>query len=87
MLPEIALAKIRPDAPLDTVCLLGCGVTTGIGAVLYTAKVRPGDNVVVFGLGGVGLSAIQGARLAGAEQIIGVDMNPKKFSRSPSASA
>ena len=78
VLPEIAVAKIRPDAPFEAACLLGCGVTTGIGAVLFTAKVRPGDNVVVFGLGGVGLSAIQGARLAGANQIIGVDMNPKK---------
>jgi S-(hydroxymethyl)glutathione dehydrogenase/alcohol dehydrogenase len=78
VLPEIAVAKIRPDAPFDAACLLGCGVTTGIGAVLFTAKVRPGDNVVVFGLGGVGLSAIQGARIANADRIIGVDMNPKK---------
>jgi S-(hydroxymethyl)glutathione dehydrogenase/alcohol dehydrogenase len=80
VLPEIAVAKIRPDAPFEAACLLGCGVTTGIGAVLFTAKVRPGDNVVVFGLGGVGLSAIQGARLAGANQIIGVDRNPNKKS-------
>ena len=78
VLPEIAVAKIRPDAPFEAACLLGCGVTTGIGAVLFTAKVRPGDNVVVFGLGGVGLSAIQGARIANADKIIGVDMNPKK---------
>ena len=80
VLPEIAVAKIRPDAPFDAACLLGCGVTTGIGAVLFTAKVRPGDNVVVFGLGGVGLSAIQGARIASADKIIGVDTNPKKKS-------
>src|SRR5512134_3360336 len=78
VLPEIAVAKIRPDAPFDAACLLGCGVTTGIGAVLFTAKVRPGDNVVVFGLGGVGISAIQGARIANADKSIGVDMNPKK---------
>jgi S-(hydroxymethyl)glutathione dehydrogenase/alcohol dehydrogenase len=79
VLPEIALAKIRPDAPLDKVCLLGCAVTTGIGAVLHTAKVEPGSSVAVFGLGGVGLSVIQGAVMAGAERIIGVDLNPKKF--------
>jgi S-(hydroxymethyl)glutathione dehydrogenase/alcohol dehydrogenase len=79
VLPEIALAKIRPDAPLDKVCLLGCAVTTGIGAVLHTAKVEPGASVAVFGLGGVGLSVIQGAVMAGAERIIGVDLNPKKF--------
>ncbi len=78
VLPEIAVAKIRPDAPFEAACLLGCGVTTGIGAVLFTAKVRPGDSVVVFGLGGVGLSAIQGARIANADKIIGVDRNPKK---------
>jgi S-(hydroxymethyl)glutathione dehydrogenase/alcohol dehydrogenase len=78
VLPEIAVAKIREDAPFDRACLLGCGVTTGIGAVLFTAKVRPGDNVVVFGLGGVGLSVVQGARLAGAAMIVGVDVNPKK---------
>ncbi len=78
VLPEIALAKIREDAPFEAACLLGCGVTTGVGAVLFTAKVRPGDNVVVFGLGGVGLSAIQGARIAGAGMIVGVDTNPKK---------
>ena len=79
VLPEISLAKIRPDAPLDKVCLLGCGVTTGIGAVLNTARVRPGESVVVFGLGGIGLSVIQGAVLAGAERIVGVDTNPRKF--------
>src|SRR5437762_2091733 len=79
VVPEIALAKIRPDAPLDKVCLLGCGVTTGVGAVLNTARVRPGATVAVFGLGGIGLSVIQGAVLAGAERIIGIDVNPKKF--------
>jgi S-(hydroxymethyl)glutathione dehydrogenase/alcohol dehydrogenase len=79
VVPEIALAKVRKDAPLDKVCLLGCGVTTGIGAVLHTAKVEPGSSVAVFGLGGIGLSVIQGAVLAGAERIIGIDMNPKKF--------
>jgi len=79
VLPEISLAKIRSDAPLDKVCLLGCGVTTGIGAVLNTARVRPGESVAVFGLGGIGLSVIQGAVLAGAERILGVDTNPRKF--------
>jgi S-(hydroxymethyl)glutathione dehydrogenase/alcohol dehydrogenase len=79
VLPEIALAKIRKDAPLDRVCLLGCGVTTGIGAVLNTAKVTPGSSVAVFGLGGIGLSVIQGAVMAGAERIIAVDTNPRKF--------
>jgi len=79
VLPEIAVAKIRKDAPLDKVCLLGCGITTGIGAVLNTAKVEPGASVAVFGLGGVGLSVIQGAVLAGAERILGVDVNPAKF--------
>jgi S-(hydroxymethyl)glutathione dehydrogenase/alcohol dehydrogenase len=79
VLPEIALAKIRKDAPLDKVCLLGCAVTTGIGAVLHTAKVEPGSSVAVFGLGGVGLSVVQGAVMAGAEKIIGVDSNPAKF--------
>jgi S-(hydroxymethyl)glutathione dehydrogenase/alcohol dehydrogenase len=79
VVPEIALARIRPDAPLDRVCLLGCGVTTGIGAVLNTARVRPGETVAVFGLGGVGLSVVQGAVLAGAERIIGVDVNPRRF--------
>jgi S-(hydroxymethyl)glutathione dehydrogenase/alcohol dehydrogenase len=75
VLPEIALAKIREDAPFDKVCYIGCGVTTGIGAVINTAKVRVGDNVVVFGLGGIGLNVIQGARMAGANMIIGVDLN------------
>jgi S-(hydroxymethyl)glutathione dehydrogenase / alcohol dehydrogenase len=76
VLPEIAVAKIREDAPFDKVCTIGCGVTTGIGAVLNTAKVEPGSNVVVFGLGGIGLNVIQGARMAGADRIIGVDLNP-----------
>ncbi|MHA1525266.1 MAG: S-(hydroxymethyl)glutathione dehydrogenase/class III alcohol dehydrogenase [Alphaproteobacteria bacterium] len=78
VVPEIALAKIREDAPFDKVCYIGCGVTTGIGAVLNTAKVKPGDTVVVFGLGGIGLNVIQGARLAGADMIVGVDLNPKR---------
>jgi len=78
VLPEIALAKIRPDAPFDKVCYIGCGVTTGIGAVIFTAKVEPGANVVVFGLGGIGLNVIQGARMAGADMIVGVDTNPRK---------
>lgn len=78
VLPEIAVAKIRPDAPFDKVCTIGCGVTTGIGAVLNTAGVRPGDNVVVFGLGGIGLNVVQGARLAGAGMIVGVDTNPAR---------
>jgi S-(hydroxymethyl)glutathione dehydrogenase/alcohol dehydrogenase len=78
VLPEIAVAKIREDAPFDKVCYIGCGVTTGLGAVIYTAKVEPGANVVVFGLGGIGLNVVQGARLAGANMIIGVDINPKR---------
>lgn len=78
VVPEIALAKIRPDAPFDKVCYIGCGVTTGLGAVLNTAQVRPGDQVAVFGLGGIGLNVVQGARLAGASRIIGVDLNPAK---------
>ena len=78
VLPEIALAKIREDAPFDKVCYIGCGVTTGVGAVINTAKVQPGDNVVVFGLGGIGLNVIQGARLAGANKIVGVDLNPAR---------
>ncbi|KAA2213512.1 S-(hydroxymethyl)glutathione dehydrogenase/class III alcohol dehydrogenase [Teichococcus oryzae] len=78
VVPEIALAKIRPDAPFDKVCYIGCGVTTGIGAVIYTAKVEPGSNVVVFGLGGIGLNVIQGARMVGADKIIGVDLNPAR---------
>jgi len=76
VLPEIALAKIREDAPFEKVCYIGCGVTTGIGAVINTAKVEPGANVVVFGLGGIGLNVIQGARLVGANMIVGVDLNP-----------
>jgi S-(hydroxymethyl)glutathione dehydrogenase/alcohol dehydrogenase len=79
VLPEIALAKVRPDAPLEKVCLLGCGITTGIGAVLNTAKVEPGASVAVFGLGGIGLSVIQGAVMAKAERILAVDVNPAKF--------
>ena len=78
VLPEIAVAKIRPDAPFDKACYIGCGVTTGIGAVINTAKVEPGSRVVVFGLGGIGLNVIQGARMIGASQIIGVDLNPAK---------
>ncbi|HUJ61105.1 MAG TPA: S-(hydroxymethyl)glutathione dehydrogenase/class III alcohol dehydrogenase [Kofleriaceae bacterium] len=78
VLPEIAVAKVRPDAPFDTICYIGCGVTTGIGAVIYTAKVEPGANVVVFGLGGIGLNVIQGARMAGADLIVGVDPNPAR---------
>ncbi|HWA80308.1 MAG TPA: S-(hydroxymethyl)glutathione dehydrogenase/class III alcohol dehydrogenase [Acetobacteraceae bacterium] len=78
VLPEIAVAKIRKDAPFDKVCYIGCGVTTGIGAVIFTAKVEPGARVVVFGLGGIGLNVVQGARMAGAEMIIGVDLNPKR---------
>lgn len=78
VVPEIALAKIREDAPFDKVCYIGCGVTTGIGAVINTAKVRPGDKVVVFGLGGIGLNVIQGARMSGAGMIVGVDINPAK---------
>ena len=78
VLPEIALAKVREDAPFDKICYIGCGVTTGIGAVIYTAKVEPGANVVVFGLGGIGLNVVQGARIAGADMIIGVDVNPER---------
>jgi S-(hydroxymethyl)glutathione dehydrogenase/alcohol dehydrogenase len=78
VLPEIALAKVREDAPFDKICYIGCGVTTGIGAVIYTAKVWPGANVVVFGLGGIGLNVIQGARIVGADKIIGVDLNASK---------
>jgi S-(hydroxymethyl)glutathione dehydrogenase/alcohol dehydrogenase len=78
VLPEIALAKVRSDAPFDKICYIGCGVTTGIGAVLYTAKVEAGANVVVFGLGGIGLNVIQGARIAGADMIVGVDINPER---------
>ncbi len=78
VVPEIAVAKIREDAPFDKVCYIGCGVTTGIGAVMNTAKVQPGDNVVVFGLGGIGLNVVQGARIAGADMIVGVDINPAR---------
>jgi len=78
VLPEIAVAKVRKDAPFDKICYIGCGVTTGIGAVINTAKVRPGDNVVVFGLGGIGLNVVQGARLVGADMIVGVDINPAR---------
>ncbi|BBK42582.1 S-(hydroxymethyl)glutathione dehydrogenase [Allostella vacuolata] len=78
VVPEIALAKIRSDAPFDKVCYIGCGVTTGIGAVIWTAKVETGARVVVFGLGGIGLNVIQGARMVGAAQIVGVDLNPAK---------
>jgi S-(hydroxymethyl)glutathione dehydrogenase/alcohol dehydrogenase len=78
VLPEIAVAKIREDAPFDKVCYIGCGVTTGIGAVINTAKMEPGANVAVFGLGGIGLNVIQGARLVSADRIIGIDINPAK---------
>jgi len=78
VVPEIAVAKIRPDAPFDKVCYIGCGVTTGIGAVIWTAKAETGCRAVVFGLGGIGLNVIQGLRLIGAEQIVGVDVNPAK---------
>ena len=78
VLPEIALAKVRQDAPFEKICYIGCGVTTGVGAVVYTAKVWPGANVVVFGLGGIGLNVIQGARMVGADKIVGVDLNPAR---------
>ena len=78
VLPEIAVAKIREDAPFDKVCYIGCGVTTGIGAVVNTAKVEAGSNVVIFGLGGIGLNVIQGCRMVGADRIVGVDINPDK---------
>jgi S-(hydroxymethyl)glutathione dehydrogenase/alcohol dehydrogenase len=80
VLPESAVAKIREDAPSDKVCYIGCGVTTGIGAVIWTAKVEPGAHVVVLGLGGIGLNVVQGARLAGAGMIVGVDINPARRS-------
>jgi S-(hydroxymethyl)glutathione dehydrogenase/alcohol dehydrogenase len=80
VVPEIALAKVRGDAPFDKICYIGCGVTTGIGAVINTAKVKPGSNVVVFGLGGIGLNVIQGAKMVGADMIVGVDLNPKRES-------
>ena len=78
VVPEIALAKIRPDAPFDLACYVGCGVTTGVGAVIFTAKVETGANVVVFGLGGIGLNVIQGAKLVGADKIVGIDLNPAR---------
>ena len=78
VLPEIAVAKIDPEAPFDKTCYIGCGVTTGVGAVTNTAKVTPGSNVVVFGLGGIGLNVIQGAKMVGADMIVGVDINPAK---------
>ena len=78
VLPEIAVAKVRKDAPFDKICYIGCGVTTGIGAVINTAKVEEGSTAIVFGLGGIGLNVIQGLRLAGADQIVGVDINPAK---------
>ncbi|MCH7711861.1 MAG: S-(hydroxymethyl)glutathione dehydrogenase/class III alcohol dehydrogenase [Proteobacteria bacterium] len=78
VLPEIAVAKVRKDAPFDKICTIGCGVTTGLGAVLFEAKVEQGANVVVFGLGGIGLNVVQGARMAGANKIIGLDINPAK---------
>ena len=78
VLPEIALAKIRKDADFEKVCYIGCGVTTGVGAVVFDAKVEPGSNVVVFGLGGIGLNVIQGARMVGANNIIGIDINERK---------
>ena len=78
VMPEIALAKVRQDAPFDKICYIGCGVTTGVGAVVNTAKVEPGSNVVVFGLGGIGLNVIQGARMVGADMIVGVDLNPER---------
>ena len=78
VMPEISVARIREDAPFDKVCYIGCGVTTGIGAVIYTAKVQPGSKVVVFGLGGIGLNVVQGARMVGAEMIVGVDVNPAR---------
>ena len=78
VVPEIAVAKVRKDAPFETICYIGCGVTTGVGAVLFTAKVEAGANVVVFGLGGIGLNVIQGAKMVGADKIIGIDLNPAR---------
>ena len=78
VLPEIAVAKIRKDAPFDKVCYIGCGVTTGVGAVVFDAKVEPGSTVAVFGLGGIGLNVVQGAKMVGADRIIGIDVNPKR---------
>src|SRR5215212_3729770 len=78
VMPEIAVARVREDAPFDKICYIGCGVTTGVGAVIWTAGVEPGSNVVVFGLGGIGLNVIQGARLVGANRIVGIDVNPAR---------
>ena len=78
VLPEIALAKVRSDAPFDKICYIGCGVTTGVGAVAFEARVEPGSSVAVFGLGGIGLNVIQGARMVGADRIIGIDINPAR---------
>ncbi len=78
VLPEVSLAKIRKDAPFDKVCYIGCGVTTGVGAVIYTAKVEPNANCIVFGLGGIGLNVVQGLKMIGAKQIVGVDLNPAR---------
>src|SRR5882762_7409007 len=78
VVPEIAVAKVRSDAPFDKICYIGCGVTTGVGAVVYSAKVEAGANVVVFGLGGIGLNVIQGAKMVGADKIVGVDLNPER---------
>ncbi|MEQ8509506.1 MAG: S-(hydroxymethyl)glutathione dehydrogenase/class III alcohol dehydrogenase [Rhodospirillaceae bacterium] len=78
VMPEIAVAKVRKDAPFDKICYIGCGVTTGVGAVAFDAKVEPGSNVVVFGLGGIGLNVIQGARMVGADKIVGIDINESK---------
>ena len=78
VLPEIAVAKIRKDAPFESACYVGCGVTTGVGAVVNTARVEPGANAVVFGLGGIGLNVIQGLKMVGADMIVGVDINPDK---------
>src|SRR3546814_12232352 len=78
VLPEIAVAKIREDAPFQSSCYVGCGVTTGVGAVVNTAKVQAGENVVVFGLGGIGLNVIQGAKMVGADRIVGIDSNPDR---------
>src|SRR6185312_15236035 len=87
VLPEISLAKIDPAAPLDKVCLLGCGITTGIGAVLNTAKVTPGSSVAVFGLGGIGMSVVQGAVMAKASRILAIDLNPGKWTMAKSLGA
>jgi S-(hydroxymethyl)glutathione dehydrogenase/alcohol dehydrogenase len=85
VMPEIAVAKVRQDAPFDKICYIGCGVTTGVGAVIWTAGVEPGSTVAVFGLGGIGLNVIQGARIAGADRIIGIDINPPSAPWPPSS--